>query len=194
MTQLAVDDLDELLHAAAQGSTEAWNSIVDRFTGLLWAVARSYRLNTEDAGDVVQNTWLRLLDNVDRIQQPRALPKWLATTAGREALSMLRKRRRIESSNDDELFDVPSDREPSAEALLLRDEQDCLVREHLATLPERSQALLRHLMVSDPPSYADVAATFDMPVGSIGPTRLRALTQLRRFLTASGYPFDEASG
>ena len=46
-------DLAALLGAASEGDQEAWNAITDRFTSLLWSVARSYRLGHDDAGDVV---------------------------------------------------------------------------------------------------------------------------------------------
>ena len=62
-----------LLRAAADGDAAAWNRIVERFATLLWSVARAHRLDTDDAADVVQNTWLRLLDHLDRIREPEAL-------------------------------------------------------------------------------------------------------------------------
>ena len=45
-------------------------------------------------------------------------------------------------------------------------------------------------MAADPISYTEVASTFDMPIGSIGPTRMRCLDRLRRILAESDYPFD----
>jgi len=65
-------DLATLLRAASEGDQEAWNAITDRFTSLLWSVARSYRLGSDDAEDVVQNTWLRLLENLTKIDNPEA--------------------------------------------------------------------------------------------------------------------------
>ena len=37
-----------------------------------------------------------------------------------------------------------------------------------------------------PPSYRAVAANLQMPVGSLGPTRARCLSQLRKLLDTSG--------
>ena len=37
-------DLAGLLHAAAEGDGASWATLVDRFTGLLWSIARGYRL------------------------------------------------------------------------------------------------------------------------------------------------------
>jgi len=184
-------DLDLLVRRAADGDAQAWNEITDRFTRLVWAVARSYRLNDMDAADVVQNTWLRLVENLTRIERPQALPKWLSTTAGREALTIIRKRQRelLTRADDDDSWEIEDDQVPAVDADLLGAERDSRLRGCFEQLPERDQMLLRLLMTSDSPRYVDVSSALDMPVGSIGPTRMRALARLRQLLDASDYPF-----
>src|SRR5262249_5943258 len=49
----------------------------------------------------------------------------------------------------------------------------------LTRLPERCRELLRILMASPPPSYAEVAAALGLPLGNIGPTRAQCLQRLR---------------
>ena len=44
------------------------------------------------------------------------------------------------------------------------------------------QALLRLLTADPRPPYEEIAAALDMPIGSIGPTRQRALARLREQL------------
>jgi DNA-directed RNA polymerase specialized sigma24 family protein len=46
--------------------------------------------------------------------------------------------------------------------------------------------LLRLLSADSPLSYKDISEALSMPIGSIGPTRARALDQLRRLAAASG--------
>src|ERR1700746_1123983 len=60
-----------LVEAAAKGDQDAWNSLVERFASTVWAIARGHRLNSADAADVFQTTWLRLLEPLDRIEQPQ---------------------------------------------------------------------------------------------------------------------------
>ena len=170
-------DLATLLRAASEGDQEAWNAITDRFTSLLWSVARSYRLGSDDAEDVVQNTWLRLLENLTKIDNPEALPGWLATTARREALGILRRRGRTVLTRDEDLgVDLADPASTELDSALLEDERDV--------------ELLRVLMACDRPVYAEVSAAFDMPIGSIGPTRMRCLERLRKLVAESGYQFD----
>lgn len=184
-------ELSVLLSAAAGGDQEAWNVITDRFTNLLWSVARSYRLNHDDAADAVQNTWLRLLENLTTINNPEALPGWLATTARREALGLLRRRGRdVLTRNEDLGADVMDPDVSELDSALLADERDAQLWACFSQLSERCQQLLRVLMACDRPVYAEVAEAFDMPIGSIGPTRMRCLQQLRRVMVESGYTFD----
>jgi RNA polymerase sigma factor (sigma-70 family) len=181
--------------AAADGDPVAWNAIVERFSSLLWSVGRAHRLSAEDAADVVQNTWLRLLDHLDRIEQPEALPGWLATTARHECLSMLRRRGRDVVVRDDDLAPMLVDVEAAAlDAALLEEERDVQLWACFRKLTERCQRLLRVLMACDRPNYAEVSASLGMPVGSIGPTRMRCLSTLRSLVSDTGYAFESGGG
>src|SRR4051812_30093635 len=75
-----------IVAAAARGDETAWNEIVARYSGLVWAVARAHRLNSGDAHDVVQTTWLRLVERLGDIRNADGIGSWLATTARRECL------------------------------------------------------------------------------------------------------------
>ncbi len=168
----------QLLVAASAGDQRAWDALVDRYTSLLWSVARSYRLPAPDAADVVQTTWLRLVEHLDRIADPDRLPGWLATTARRECMRLLRHAGR-EIQSYTALIDVPDDA-PELDADLLRDERDAALWRALALLDEFCQQLIRVLMADPPPSYAEASAILGIPVGSVGPSRGRCLSKLRR--------------
>ena len=171
-------DVAVLVCAAAAGDERAWNALVDRFSKLIWAIARNHRLCADDAAEVSQTTWLRLAEHIDRLQDPSKVGGWLATTARHEALRVLRGAGRQVPMGDD--LPEPDSPAPPLDAELLRDERDALLWRAFARLPERDQALLR-LLVSDPmPSYEEIGAALGMAVGSIGPTRARCLERLRR--------------
>ena len=92
------DQLDDLVAGARRGERWAWDALVERYRPLVRAVASGYRLNRRDVEDVDQTVWLRLVENLDRIREPRALPKWLMTTAGNESLRLTRNGQRTLSS------------------------------------------------------------------------------------------------
>jgi RNA polymerase sigma factor (sigma-70 family) len=172
-------DTEMLLSAARAGDQRAWDALVERYTGLLWAVARGYRLDRADAGDVVQLTWLRLVERLDTITEPERLGGWLTTTMRRECLQLFRRRRERPAPVDDWLASVP-DPGPPVDAEVLLAERGAALWRAFRTLSERCQQLLRVLMATPPPSYAEVSAALGMPVGGIGPARQRCLAALRR--------------
>jgi RNA polymerase sigma factor (sigma-70 family) len=173
--------LEQLVPAAAAGDQAAWNELVERFQGLVWATARSFRLSRADAADVAQTTWLRLVENLDRIREPERLPGWLATTARREALRHLRLHGRELATDEADLFESPVD--DPLEVALLTEERDTALWRAFAQLSERCQTLLRLLVSEDEPSYEAIGSALDMPIGAIGPTRMRCLDKLRSFVT-----------
>jgi RNA polymerase sigma factor (sigma-70 family) len=178
-------DLGQLVVGAAGGDTNAWDELVDRFSGLVWHIARGHRLGDADAADVAQTVWLRLVESLPRLREPAALGGWLATTTRHECLRVLRISGREVPDESDALVDIPStDASPEAVAELAEDRQ--LVRAALDRLSERCRTLLRALAYSPDDSYADISAALGMPVGSIGPTRARCLQRLRRELVAGG--------
>ena len=78
-------DLVQIVAEARAGTNSAWEILIERFGGLVAAIARRCRLSDADVGEVCQTTWLRLVENLDRIEQPERLGAWLATTAAARA-------------------------------------------------------------------------------------------------------------
>ena len=70
----------------------------------------------------------------------------------------------------------------SLEVALLTEERDTALWRAFAQLSERCQTLLRLLVSEDEPSYDAIGAALDMPIGAIGPTRMRCLDKLRSFV------------
>jgi RNA polymerase sigma factor (sigma-70 family) len=179
----AVEDqeLADIVAAAAAGDQRAWVHLTKRFNNMILAIARSCRLADADVGEVSQTAWLRLVENIDRIEQPGRIGAWLATTARRESLRIVRAKARI--AFDFESFERVADlNSPGLDAGVLAEERSDAMREAYAKLPPRCQRLLGLLSGSDPPSYKEVSEILSMPIGSIGPTRGRCLEHLRRIL------------
>jgi RNA polymerase sigma factor (sigma-70 family) len=176
--RLGSDQVGLLVARAADGDEAAWNALVDRFGALVWATARAHRLRGADAADVFQTTWMRLVENLDRIEDPARLGGWLATTARRESLRVIRRAACLIPQSDDPP-DLPDDTCHPAERLI--SEQDAVaLQAALERLGPRDRALLRMLAAEPAPSYAEISAALGIAIGSIGPLRARALTRLRR--------------
>jgi RNA polymerase sigma factor (sigma-70 family) len=179
-------DVADLVRRAAGGDRGAWERLVDKFSRLLWAMTRDFKLPESDAADVVQATWLRLLEHIDRIEYPERIGSWLATTARHECLRHLAAGKRVMLVEDDhDAFSGVSSHQPDVDERLLAEERAQAVRAALSTLPSRSRQLLELLMADPPVSYTEISDQLGVPIGSIGPTRGRCLERLRLVLQAT---------
>ena len=92
LATLQDDDTSALVVRAREGDDAAWARLVERYSGLLWSIARAHGLGDADASDVVQTSWLRLVERIDALDDPSATGCWLATTARNECRALVRRR------------------------------------------------------------------------------------------------------
>ena len=166
---------------AANGEEQAWDALVERYAPLIWSICRRHRLADADAGEVGQRIWRQLVDHLDTVRDPAALPGWLATTTSRECARVQRAARGAHAAGHaPDAQATPDHQGPAVEQQLLAAERHAALREALARLPPCCQRLIT-LLIQDPPlPYATISATLNIPVGSIGPDRRRCLDRLRR--------------
>lgn len=171
----------ELLGRAVHGEHGAWDQVVRRCEPAVTATVRSYRLQDADAHDAAQRTWLLLLEHGHRIREPEALVGWLRTTARRECLRILREEGRA-APLPDAVVGCLADPRADLEAHAVEADIARRLRALVRSLPARSRLLVRLLFFDDLGSYAELSRRTGIPVGSIGPTRARALRRLRPLL------------
>ena len=184
-------EVEELVEAARGGDAAAWDALVDRYLPLVTAVIRRLRLSPADADDVNQTVWLRLVEHLDGLREPRALPGWLATTARNEGLRQIKRRARdLPVDPGGTTFDTRRGLRPGrgagpgpAVARPARGD-DWSSRRSGASCCSCSSP-------THPLSYDEISARLGIPRGSIGPTRARALEQLRESRALRGWA-DEA--
>jgi RNA polymerase sigma factor (sigma-70 family) len=168
--------LAHLTREAASGGEDAWRTLVALLDPMLHSIARGYRLSDADADDVVQITWGRALLHLDQLDDPGAVAGWLAVTARREAMRALQRGvRELPAAEPPE----PRTSAPGPDDLVLERERHSLLHGAIARLSDRQRELLGLLLRRPELSYEEVSVELDMPIGSIGPTRERALARLR---------------
>lgn len=148
---------------------DAWDELVKRYTPLVVSICVRYQLTTNDIDDIRQTVWLRLVENIENLREPAALPSWLAATTRRECLRVLGARRRHDdvewppegrspASTGDTMIDTPYP--PSAE------------------LPPLCRELLA-MLASDPrPSDTEIGQKLGIPAQYVGPLYARLLSRL----------------
>ncbi|MGH3939297.1 MAG: RNA polymerase sigma factor [Pseudonocardiaceae bacterium] len=186
----APGSIDDLLSRARNGEPDAWAEIVRRYSNVVFATVRSFRLQDADVLDAVQMTWLRLAENVHRVQAPDRLAGWLATTARRECLHILRQQARHAPTLVDAVEVNVVDPGIGPEQRVIDGDVKRVLWRLVAELPPRRRILLRALFTDNPCTYTEVARTAGISPGGIGPTRARALKQLRLRLDEHGIELE----
>lgn len=179
---LPPDDPSDLIRQCIGGNQHAWAALIDRYAGLVYAIARAHRLDESDCDDVAQAVFAALVRRLDRIERPEALPGWLSVSARRESWRVARRvRARGPSAHPEPVFLQPDEVEDLERRFALRDAFE--------RLDARCRDLLNALFAPNAPtSYHDVSARLGIPVGSIGPTRLRCLDRLAGLMNARPDP------
>ncbi|MFY9808070.1 MAG: sigma-70 family RNA polymerase sigma factor [Pseudonocardiaceae bacterium] len=174
----------DLLQGIHDGDPASWDEILRRYGNLVSATVRTFRLQEADAVDAMQMTWLRLAENAHRVQFPERLAGWLATTARRECLHILRQGKLGPILTD--VAPAPAS-DPSAgpEQRAINANTAQTLRKLIDELPPLRRTLIRMLFTDNPCTYNEIARIAGLPLGGIGPTRARALRQLRDKLDAA---------
>jgi RNA polymerase sigma factor (sigma-70 family) len=172
---------EELVAGIRAGNEWAWRAMTERYEPLLRWLARRYGLSAQDAEDAIQLTWLRCLEHSDQLTDADKLDGWLATICRRECIRLATKAQREMLLTEVEMVRLVDDAraqcDPSAETAL-RD-QCARLHDAIMALPARQRMVLVELLKREGQSYLDLSRRLGLPVGSIGPTRQRAVTRLR---------------
>jgi RNA polymerase sigma factor (sigma-70 family) len=172
--------ITDLTSRAQSGDKQAWDALVERYAPLIWSICRRHELRGSDAEDVGQSVWLLLVDHLDLIRDPAALPGWLVTTTRRECVRVLRAARgQHDEGHAPNAENGSGEQIATAEEELLAAERHAALREAFTRLSPRDQQLIA-LLIEDPPvPYAEISTRLGIPVSSIGPNRRRCLDKLR---------------
>ena len=167
----------DLFEQARRGDPEAIPALMQHFGPLVKALAWRQCCCQADADDVVQDVWVALLSNLDKIHSPSCLPGWLQRVTINAARKQARRNRAEPVPCVPEpLSNVDEDAELRP---LLVESTRRGVHGALGRLRESDRALIELLMDDDRPDYRSISEVICRPVGSIGPTRERVLRRLR---------------
>ena len=173
-------DLD-LVQACRIGQPGAWEQLIRRHAGLVYAVARRYGLTEDEAADLFQSVCIELWEHLDSVRDASVLRRWLAVVSGRKSWQMRRSLDRLVATPVDDIT-VNSDGElsVSAEDMVMAHVDAERLRSVLERLPSRDRELIWYLFYdSTCPTYQQIAARLGVSPDTIGSLRTRCLSRLR---------------
>ena len=177
----------DLILRCREGNAGAWQRLWNKYNRLVYSIPLRYGLSRDDAADIAQLTFTILIQSMDSLSEDSRLAPWLATVARRHTWRLMERNRRETASERLDDADL-------AQSAVLLGKSDADSIEHweltewleagLSKIDERCRDLLLALYFQpERSSYAEVGARFNMPTGSIGPTRARCLERLKQTLS-----------
>jgi RNA polymerase sigma factor (sigma-70 family) len=163
------------------GDPDAMTDLVRSVRPWLHRIALNHGLDHHTAEDVVQETLLALVEHVHGLRDPGAGLGWLSTIARNQSIHKIRTGKRTVLRGDPaEWTDRagPDDPEKSAIDALT----GAVLADAITRLPARCGQILHLAFIADVSDYLTISRVLGMPVGSVGPTRMRALRKMREIL------------
>ncbi len=158
--QLIQDEL--LIVRCQQGDRQALEDLVRLYEKRLLYYIRRLVGNEQDAWNILQDTWLKVLRSIDRLRDPRLLTVWLYHIARNTIMDYRRGKYAdiLRFQQDDLMPDIPDD----AESILLENVQ--LVHYALGQLsPPHREVLTLHFLEELP--LEAIAAITNTSVGTV---------------------------
>jgi RNA polymerase sigma-70 factor (ECF subfamily) len=182
----------DIVALAQQGRESAFRELIRRYERPVFSLIFRMVRDRELAEDLSQDTFVKVLNHIDRYRPEFKLSSWLFKIANNVAIDHLRRRQldtvsmsgsphaetteAIEATS----FDIVAQQESALDEMEAR-ELGSAIEQAIAKLrPEyRSCIMLRHV---EGRSYEEIAATLDLPLGTVKTYIHRARHELRRAL------------
>jgi RNA polymerase sigma factor (sigma-70 family) len=171
----------QLVTRAQNGDPAAWEEILRHHGSMLRNTARRHRLIETDAADAVQRTWLICFEQINRLRDPERFVAWLNVICRRECLRMVREQRRtmlMDHTNEQTLLGSAVDSALGPDELVVEIDEARRLHAAIRDLPRKQHDVLVELMRDEGDGYVKVARRLGVPIGSLGPTRARAIARL----------------
>ena len=170
----------DVIEACQRGDDEAFRVLFESHKDRIYSIALRYAGDSAAAMDITQETFLKLLSNIQQFRGESSFESWLYRLVVNSCLDYHRRRRRFLPLVDEalDLF-----RAPSGNALhdLLREEQEERVQQVVAQLPEE-QRMVVVLRYTEGLSYEEIADVLGCRRGTVASRLNRAHKALERRL------------
>jgi RNA polymerase sigma factor (sigma-70 family) len=178
----------DLVAGCLEGQESAWSGLLAKYKNLIFSIPVRYGFSREESADIFQAVCLELIQQLGKVREPEALPKWIIQVTSHKCFHAKRQNQRLVYSDDQETPVPEASVPPNAEFNLRELEEERILRQAMNQLPSRCQQLVEMLFFEEPKRpYQDVASSLGLATGSIGLMRQKCLERLRKSLDSLGF-------
>lgn len=158
----------------------AFNLIVRKYQERLYWHIRKILISHDDTDDVLQNTFIKAFEALDRFREDASLFTWLYRIATNESLSFLKKKSRsymLATGDNIEFLENTLQSDPYVEG----DEIQMKLQKALLRLPEK-QRLVFNMKYYDEMKYEDMSGILETSVGALKASYHHAVKKIEQYL------------
>jgi RNA polymerase sigma factor (sigma-70 family) len=178
----------ELVKACLDGNEIAWSELLAKYKNLIFSIPVRYGFSREECSDIFQAVCLDLIQQLAKVREPDALPKWIIQVTSHKCFHAKRQSQRLLYTDDGENSIPEATVPPEAERNVRELQEEQFLRQAMNQLPSKCHKLVEMLFFEEPKRpYLEVASSLGLATGSIGLLRQKCLERLRKSLDSLGF-------
>jgi len=179
-----------LIRQCKKQNKEALNTIYVKYQKYIYSICYNYTHSKEDALDLLQESFIKILKNIDRFDEDRPLLPWIKRISINTCLNFKRKSKpsisldQVMTEDGQTLKDAIASQFILENYILFQDTSN-IIHEEISKLEDkyRLPLVLRHLHEM---SYEEISTYTNIPLGTIKTNIYRGRKTLKANLEARG--------
>lgn len=190
----AMFDYADLIARCRRGDDLAWESLVRRLEGRVFAVALHYLRDREEARDAAQDAFIKIYQNLHTVRADKPFLAWVLRVARNCCIDRLRRLDVRTPAHSVPLESAPDLAEPlpSPEEACLDNARDRLVYRALGTLSPSNREIILLKDIQEM-KLVEIAELMSAPLGTIKSRWNRARVELAKAVRRLAAPGELAS-
>ncbi|MEY4011104.1 MAG: hypothetical protein RIT22_228 [Bacteroidota bacterium] len=173
--------IQELLHPKTQN--EAFQKLLQDYQKPLYHHIRNIVLNHDDADDVLQNTFIKVFQNLKKFKGDSKLFSWMYRIATNEALTFIKQKAQKNKVSTEELQNKTIDN-LKADVYFDGDEIQIKLQKAIALLPQKQQLVFK-MKYFEELKYEEIAAILETSVGALKASYHHAVKKIEAYITSN---------
>lgn len=178
---------EDLVRQYQSGSEQAFNELVVRYQEKVYWIARRFSGNHDNADEITQEVFCKIYESLKTFRGEASFYTWLYRIAVNASLNFLRKEKVRVFLRIDEMFDIEAPESESPDSVVETNEQQSLIEEAVATLPEKQKAVFVMRYYEAMP-YEDIAKVLKTSVGGLKANYFHAIRKIGEYVRRAHKP------
>ncbi len=182
-------NIKSLIRGCRKGDKGDWQELISRISPVIFSVCHKFQLSREESFDVFGKVSLMILENLTNLRDEEKIFGYISITTQREASTLKQRSKKLKNKLRQISLDPSLRRSKPFQAPDIEMREDIsIMAVAFSKLSSKCRALLQMLFFeSGTFSYKQIAEQLEIPVSSIGPTRIRCLEKLKNIMIKQGY-------